>query len=32
MAKARFMNDEFSAKLKGKRKFVAEQMEAIQKA
>ena len=29
MAKAKFMNDEFSAKFKGKRKFVAEQMEAI---
>lgn len=27
MAKAKFMNDEFSAKFKGKRKFVAEQME-----
>ena len=29
MAKAKFMNGEFSAKFKGKRKFVAEQMEAI---
>ena len=29
MAKAKFMNGEFSAKFKGKRKFVAEQMAAI---
>lgn len=29
MAKAKFVNGEFSAKFKGKRKFVAEQMEAI---
>lgn len=29
MAKAKFMNGEFSAKFKGKRRFVAEQMEAI---
>ena len=29
MAKAKFMNGEFSAKFKGKRKFVAEQMGAI---